>query len=277
MAPRGGRNVLPGFGITLGLTLTYLSLMVLIPFAALFLRGAGLGPGGFWAAVSTPRVLAAFRLSFGASLLAASIDAVAGLVVAWVLVRYEFPARSLVDAVVDLPFALPTAVAGITLTTLFAADGWIGRLAAPLGVRIAFTPLGITLALVFIGLPFTIRTVQPVIEGMEADMEEASACLGAGRWQTLRWVVFPALFPACLTGFAMAFARGLGEYGSVVFVSGNLPMKTEIVPLLIMTKLQQYDYAGATAIAAVMLGASFCVLLTINGIQAWATRSRGRG
>jgi sulfate transport system permease protein len=277
MASRGGRNVLPGFGITLGLTLTYLSLMVLIPFAALFLRAASLGPGGFWAAVSTPRVLAAYKLSFGASLLAASIDAVAGLMIAWVLVRYEFPARSLVDAVVDLPFALPTAVAGITLTTLFTADGWIGRLVAPLGVRIAFTPLGITLALVFIGLPFTIRTVQPVIEGMEADMEEASACLGAGRWQTLRWVVFPALFPACLTGFAMAFARGLGEYGSVVFISGNIPMKTEIVPLLIMTKLQQYDYAGATAIAAVMLGASFCVLLTINGIQAWATRSRGRG
>jgi sulfate transport system permease protein len=275
MALRRGRNVLPGLGITMGITLSYLGLLVLIPFVALFLRASGLGPGGFWTAVSAPRVLAAYRLSFGASFLAAGFDAVAGLVVAWVLVRYEFPGRGLVDAFVDLPFALPTAVAGITLTTLFASGGWIGRLFAPLGLRLAFTPVGITLALVFIGLPFTVRTVQPVIEGMEADMEEASACLGAGRWQTLRWVVFPALFPACLTGFAMAFARALGEYGSVVFISGNIPMRTEIVPLLIMTKLQQYDYAGATAIAVVMLAASFCVLLSINGIQAWAARSRG--
>jgi len=259
----------------MGITLTYLSLLVLIPFVALFLRSTSLGLGGFWSAVSAPRVLAAYRLSFGASFAAAGFDAVAGLVVAWVLVRYEFPGRSLVDAFVDLPFALPTAVAGITLTTLFAAQGWIGRWFTPLGLKLAYTPVGITLALIFIGLPFTVRTVQPVIEGMEADMEEASACLGAGRWQTLRWVVFPALFPACLTGFAMAFARALGEYGSVVFISGNIPMRTEIVPLLIMTKLQEYDYAGATAIAAVMLVASFCVLLTVNGIQAWAARSRG--
>ncbi|HTB23258.1 MAG TPA: sulfate ABC transporter permease subunit CysT [bacterium] len=275
MAMRRGRNVLPGLGINLGVTLTYLGLLVLIPFAALFLRAAGMGPGAFWAAVSSPRVLAAYRLSFGASFLAAAFDAAAGLVVAWVLVRYEFPGRALLDSFVDLPFALPTAVAGITLTTLFADNGWIGRLAAPLGIKLAYSPLGVTLALVFIGLPFTVRTVQPVIEGMEADMEEASACLGAGRWQTLRWVVFPALFPACLAGFAMAFARALGEYGSVVFISGNIPMRTEIVPLLIMTKLQQYDYAGATAIAVVMLVAAFGVLLTINGIQAWAARSRG--
>jgi len=276
MAPSRGRNVLPGFGITLGLTLTYLGLMVLIPFSALILRTLSLGPGGFWLAVSGPRVMAAYRLSFGASLFAAGFDAAAGLVVAWVLVRYEFPGRALVDALVDLPFALPTAVAGITLTTLFAADGWLGALVAPLGVHIAFTPLGIVLTLMFIGLPFTIRTVQPVIEGMEADMEEAAACLGAGRWQTLRWVVFPALLPAVLTGFAMAFARSLGEYGSIVFISGNIPMKTEIVPLLIMTKLQQYDYAGATAIAAVMLFVSFAVLLGVNTLQAWATRSRGQ-
>jgi sulfate transport system permease protein len=275
MAVRRGRNVLPGLGMTLGITLTYLGLLVLIPFAALFLRAAGMGPGAFWAAVSAPRVMAAYRLSFGASFLAAGFDAAAGLVVAWVLVRYEFPGRALVDAFVDLPFALPTAVAGITLTTLFADKGWIGGLAAPLGIKLAYSPLGVTLALVFIGLPFTVRTVQPVIEGMEADMEEASACMGANRWQTLRWVVFPALLPACLTGFAMAFARSLGEYGSVVFISGNIPMRTEIVPLLIMTKLQQYDYAGATAIAVVMLVAAFGVLLCINTIQAWAARSRG--
>jgi len=274
MPLKQGRNVLPGLGITLGITMTYLGLMVLIPFAALFLRTLDLGPGGFWAVVTAPRVMAAYRLSFGASFIAAAFDAVAGLVVAWVLVRYEFPARRLVDAIVDLPFALPTAVAGITLTTLFAPSGWIGRLAEPLGLRIAFTPLGVTLALVFIGLPFTIRTVQPVLEGLEQDVEEASACLGANRLQTLAWVVFPALVPAWLTGFAMAFARALGEYGSIAFISGNLPMKTEIVPLLIMTKLQEFDYPGATAIAAVMLVASFAILLAINGLQAWATRGQ---
>jgi sulfate transport system permease protein len=257
--------------------MTYLSLMVIIPFAALFLKTADLGPGGFWAAVTGPRVMAAYRLSFGASLFAAGFDAVAGLVVAWVLVRYRFPARGLVDAMVDLPFALPTAVAGITLTSLFTTQGWIGRWFAPLGIRLAFTPLGVTLALVFIGLPFTIRTVQPVLEGLDGDLEEAASCLGANRPQTIFWVLFPAIVPAWLTGFAMAFARALGEYGSVAFVSGNLPMKTEIVPLLIMTKLQQYDYAGATAIAAVMLVASFLVLLSVNGIQAWARRGQGRG
>jgi sulfate transport system permease protein len=276
MALKPRRHRLPGLGITLGITLSYLSLMVIIPFTALFWRATDLGWAGFWAVVSAPRVVAAYKLSFGASFAAAGLDAVAGLVVAWVLVRYEFPFKGLVDAFVDLPFALPTAVAGITLTTLFTQDGWVGRLAAPFGVKIAFTPLGVALALVFIGLPFTIRTVQPVLEGLDADLEEAAACLGASRWQTIAWVIVPALIPAWLTGFALAFARSLGEYGSVAFVSGNLPMRTEIVPLLIMAKLQEFDYPGATAIAAVMLVASFAILLTINGIQAWATRGRSR-
>jgi sulfate/thiosulfate transport system permease protein len=276
MAQKKGRQLLPGFGLTLGLSMTYLSLLVLIPFVALFWRSADQGPAAFWAAVSAPRVMAAYKLSFGASFLAAALDAVAGLVVAWVLVRYSFPFRGLVDAMVDLPFALPTAVAGITLTTLFTTQGWVGGLLAPFGIKLAFTPLGVTLALVFIGLPFTIRTVQPVLESFDADLEEAAACLGARRSQTVLWVVLPALFPAWLAGFAMAFARALGEYGSVAFVSGNIPMKTEIVPLLIMTKLQEYDYAGATAIAAVMLVASFVILLGVNGIQAWAQRGQGR-
>jgi sulfate transport system permease protein len=268
------RNVLPGFGLTLGISMAYLSLMVLIPFAALFWRSSALGLGGIWATIADPRVMAAYKLSFGASLISAAVNAVLGLVAAWVLVRYEFPGRKVLDSLVDLPFALPTAVAGITLTTLFVPDGWIGRFFEPLGIKLAFTPLGITLALIFIGLPFSIRTVQPVLEGMDADVEEAAACLGANRWQTISRVLFPTLLPAWLTGFAMAFARAVGEYGSVVFISGNMPMKTEIAPLLIITKLEQYDYAGATAIAMVMLVASFLLLLAINALQAYSRRSQ---
>jgi sulfate transport system permease protein len=268
------RNVLPGFGLTLGISMAYLGLMVLIPFTALFWRASALGLGGIWNTVTEPRVLAAFRLSFGASLLSAGINAVFGLLAAWVLVRYEFPGRKLLDALVDLPFALPTAVAGITLTTLFVSTGWIGRFLAPLGITPAFSPLGITLALTFVGLPFAIRTVQPVLEAMDADVEEAAACLGASRWQTMWRVIFPTILPAWLTGIGMAFARAIGEYGSVVFVSGNMPMKTEIIPLLIVTRLEEYDYAGATAIATVMLLASFVVLLTVNLLQAYSRRSQ---
>jgi sulfate transport system permease protein len=265
------KKLLPGFNLTLGLTITYLSLLVLIPFSALFLKASDLGWTGIWNLITEPRVLAAFKLSFAASLASASIDAVFGLVIAWVLVRYEFPGRSLFDALVDMPFALPTAVAGITLTTLFVPDGIIGRIAAVFGIKVAFTPLGIVLALTFVGLPFGIRTLQPVIQSLEADFEEAAACLGASRRQTLTRVVFPALLPAWLTGFSLAFARAVGEYGSIAFVSGNMPMRTEIAPLLIMSKLEQYDYSGATAIAVVMLTVSFLMLLTVNFLQ-----SRGR-
>jgi sulfate transport system permease protein len=265
------KKLLPGFNLTLGLTITYLSLLVLIPFSALFLKASDLGWTGIWNLITEPRVLAAFKLSFAASLGSASIDAVFGLVIAWVLVRYEFPGRSLFDALVDMPFALPTAVAGITLTTLFVPDGIIGRIAAVFGIKVAFTPLGIVLALTFVGLPFGIRTLQPVIQSLEADFEEAAACLGASRRQTLTRVVFPALLPAWLTGFSLAFARAVGEYGSIAFVSGNMPMRTEIAPLLIMSKLEQYDYSGATAIAVVMLTVSFLMLLTVNFLQ-----SRGR-
>ena len=254
--------------------MAYLSLMVLIPFTALFWRSSELGWAGIWNTVTEPRVLASYKLSFGAALISAAFNAVFGLVAAWVLVRYEFPGRKLLDALVDLPFALPTAVAGITLTTLFVPNGWIGRFFEPLGIKLAFTPLGITLALVFIGLPFSIRTVQPVLEGMDPDIEEAAACLGASRWMTVSKVLFPTLLPAWLTGFAMAFARAVGEYGSIAFVSGNMPMKTEIAPLLIITKLEQYDYAGATAIATVMLCASFLLLLSINALQAYSRRSQ---
>lgn len=268
------RNVLPGFGLTLGLSMAYLSLMVLLPFTALFWRASTLGLGGIFDAVVEPRVLAAFRLSFGASLAAACINAVFGLLAAWVLVRYEFPGRKILDALVDLPFALPTAVAGITLTTLFVPTGWIGRILDPLGIKLAFSPLGITLALTFVGLPFAIRTVQPVLESMDADVEEAAACLGANRWQTIWRVIFPTLLPAWLTGIGMAFARAIGEYGSIAFVSGNMPMKTEIVPLLIITRLEQYDTTGATAIATVMLLASFLTLLGVNFLQAHSRRSQ---
>jgi sulfate/thiosulfate transport system permease protein len=270
---RTTRSVLPGFGLSLGITCTYLSLIVLLPLATVLTRSAELTASGFWAVVSNPRVLASYRVTFGTSFLAAVVNTVFGLLVAWVLVRYRFPGRRLVDAMVDLPFALPTAVAGIALTTLYAPNGWIGAYLERFGVKVAYTWLGITVALVFIGLPFVVRTVQPVLDDLEVEVEEAAASLGAGRWQTFRRVVLPAVAPALLTGFALAFARAIGEYGSVVFIAGNMPMKTEIVPLLIITKLEQFDYAGATAVALVMLVASFALLLAINLLQ-WAARRR---
>jgi sulfate transport system permease protein len=263
-------SVLPGFGLALGFTVVYLSLVVLVPLSTLFWKSASLGPAGFWAAVSAPRVVASYKLTFGASLAAAAVNGLFGLVVTWVLVRYRFPGRRLMDALVDLPFALPTAVAGIALTTLYAPNGWLGAPLDRLGVKVAFTPLGITLALTFIGLPFVVRTLQPVLESLDPEVEEAAASLGASRLATLARVVLPALFPAWLTGVALAFARALGEYGSVVFIAGNMPMRTEITPLLIVTKLEQYDYAGATAIAAVTLAASFVLLLAINRLQTWS-------
>jgi sulfate/thiosulfate transport system permease protein len=265
-------SVLPGFGLTFGFTLFYLALVVLIPLSTLFFRSAGLGLEGLWAAVTSPRVVASYKLTFGASLAGAAINALFGLVVAWVLVRYRFPGQRLVDALVDLPFALPTAVAGIALTTLYAENGWLGKPLAAAGMKVAFTPLGVTVALTFIGLPFVVRTLQPVLESLDPEVEEAAASLGASRAQTFLRVILPALLPAWITGFALAFARALGEYGSVVFIAGNMPMKTEITPLIIITKLEQYDYAGAAAIAAVTLVASFVILLTINRLQAWSTR-----
>ncbi len=265
-------SVLPGFGLAMGFTLLYLSLVVLIPLSTLFWKSTGLGASGFWQAVTAPRVVASYKLTFGASLVAASVNGVFGLVVTWVLVRYRFPGRRLMDALVDFPFALPTAVAGIALTTLYAPNGWLGAPLEKLGIKAAFTPLGITIALTFIGLPFVVRTLQPVLESLDPEVEEAAASLGASRFQTIRRVVLPALFPAWLTGFALAFARALGEYGSVVFIAGNMPMKTEITPLLIITKLEQYDYAGATAIATVTLVASFVLLLAINRLQSWSAR-----
>jgi sulfate transport system permease protein len=278
MATRAGRrhNVLPGFNLALGCTLLYLGLIVLIPLSAAFLRTASLSWDQFWGAVTTPRVLASYRLTFGASLIGATINAFFGLIVAWVLVRYRFPGKRLLDALVDLPFALPTAVAGITLTALLAPNGWIGSLFAPYGFKIAFTQLGVVIALTFIGLPFVVRTVQPVIEDLERELEEAAASLGATRWQTFMRVILPIILPALLTGFALAFARAVGEYGSVVFIAGNMPMQTEITPLLIITKLEQYDYVGATALAVVMLVISFTLLLGINLLQWWANRRAGR-
>jgi sulfate transport system permease protein len=265
--------VLPGFGLSTGFTVLYLCLVVLVPLSALALRSSTLSWDAAWRIVASPRALASYRLSFGASLAAASVNVVFGVLVAWVLARYRFPGRSLVDAVVDLPFALPTAVSGIALTAVYAPAGWIGRFLEPLGLAAAFSPLGVTVALTFIGLPFVIRTVQPVLEELDPELEEAAAVLGAGRWETFRRVVFPVVLPAALTGFALAFARALGEYGSVVFISGNMPLRTEIAPLLVMTRLEQYDYAGAAAIASVLLGASFLLLLAINRLQAW-TRAR---
>ncbi len=266
------RSVLPGFGLTMGLTLLYLSLIVLIPLSATFLKTATMGWGQFWDTVTAPRALASYRLSFGASLIAAAINAVFGLLAAWVLVRYSFPGKRLVDALVDLPFALPTAVAGITLTAVFSSNGWVGRHLEPFGIAIAFTPLGVVIALTFIGLPFMVRTVQPVLQDLEAELEEAAASLGASRWQTMARVILPELSPALLTGFALAFARAVGEYGSVIFISGNMPMRTEITPLLIVTKLEQYDYAGATAIGVVMLVMSFALLFVINLLQWWSQK-----
>ena len=261
------RNALPGFGLSMGFTLLYLGLVVLLPLSTLFLRTAGLTWAEFWQTVTAPRVLASYRLSFGAALAGASVNALFGFLVAWVLVRYEFPGKRVVDGLVDLPFALPTAVAGITLTAIFSSNGWVGRFLAPLGIKVAYTPLGVALAVVFIGLPFVVRTVQPVLEDLDSELEEAACSLGANRIQTFRRVLFPEVAPALLTGFALAFARGLGEYGSVVFIAGNMPGKTEIAPLLIMITLEQFDYAGATAIAVVLLAASFSVLLAINYLQ----------
>ena len=266
-------SILPGFGITLGFTVAYLSLIVLIPLAGLALKASGLGFGGLWAVLMDPRVIAAFRVTFLTALAAALINTVFGLLVAWVLVRYQFPGRRVIDALVDLPFALPTAVAGIALTALYAGNGWIGQF---LPFRVAFTPLGIIVALTFIGLPFVVRTVQPVLQDAEPEVEEAAASLGANRWQIFSRVVFPAIMPALLTGFTLAFARGVGEYGSVIFIAGNLPGVSEIVPLLIIIKLEQFDYAGATAIATAMLVASFFLLLAINLLQHW-TRARHAG
>jgi sulfate transport system permease protein len=267
---RARHSVLPGFRLTLGFTLFYLTLVVLVPVATLPARAMSAGGDALWRALTEPRVLAAYRLSIGASLAAALVNAVFGLVVAWVLVRYPFPGRRIVNAAVDLPFALPTAVAGIALTTLYAPNGWIGRHLDPLGIKVAFTPLGVAVALTFIGLPFVVRTLQPVIESLDADVEEAAVSLGASRGQTFVRVLLPQLYPAWITGTALAFARALGEYGSVVFISGNMPLQTEIAPLLIMTRLEQYDYAGATAIASVLLGMSFLLLLGINPLQAWS-------
>lgn len=263
------KRTLPGFRLTLGYTLIYLTLIVLIPLSAVFFKTAGLGWQDFWRAVTSPRVLASYRLTFGASLIAAAVNAFFGLVVAWMLVRYSFPGKRIVDALVDLPFALPTAVAGIALTAIYSQHGWIGQFTELLGLKIAFTPIGVTIALIFIGLPFVVRTVQPVLEEIEVELEEASASLGANRWQTIQHVVLPGVWPAVVTGFALAFARAIGEYGSVVFISGNMPMRTEITPLLIITKLEQYDYRGATALAAVMLVISFLLLLVINVLQRW--------
>ncbi len=265
-------SILPGFNLALGFTLLYLSLIVLIPLSAAFIRTAELTWPEFWTVVTTPRVMASYRLTFGASFAAAIVNVVFGLLVAWVLVRYHFPGRKIVDALVDLPFALPTAVAGIALTALYAGNGWIGQFLEPLGIKVAFTPIGIFVALTFIGLPFVVRTVQPVLEDIESELEEAAATLGANRWQTFTRVIFPAIFPALMTGFALAFARAIGEYGSVIFIAGNMPMISEITPLLIITKLEQYDYAGATALSVVMLVISFILLLTINLLQWWSRR-----
>jgi sulfate transport system permease protein len=265
-------SVLPGFGPALGFTLLYMGFVVLLPLAAAFLKSAGMTWPDFWATVTAPRVLASYRLSFGASLIAALINAAFGVLIAWVVVRYAFPGKRLIDALVDLPFALPTAVAGVSLTTLYAGNGWIGAPLDALGIKVSFTPLGVVVAMTFIGLPFVVRTVQPVLEDLDVEVEEAAASLGATRWQTFRHVILPAIWPALLTGFALAFARAIGEYGSVIFIAGNLPMVSEITPLLIIIQLEQYDYAAATAIAVVMLVISFLLLLLINLLQWWSQR-----
>ncbi len=272
---RAAARVLPGFGLTLGYTILYLSLVVLIPLSATFLRSTELGLDRFIAVVTAPRVLASLQLSFGASLLAALLNGVFGFIVAWVLVRHEFPGRKLIDALVDLPFALPTAVAGIALTALYAPNGWLGSLLEPLGIKVAFTPLGIVVALAFIGLPFVVRTLQPVLAELDRELEHAAHGLGATGWETFRLVVFPTLWPALLTGCALAFSRCVGEYGSVIFIAGNIPMVSEIAPLMIMTRLEQYEYAEATAIAVTMLLLSFTLMLAINALQLWAQRRQG--
>lgn len=270
-------SVIPGFGITMGFSLLYLSLLVLIPVSMVFLNSAGMGWNYFWETIASERVLSSLKLSFGTSLLAAVTNVVFGLLMAWVLERYTFPGRKIVDGLIDLPFALPTAVAGISLTTLYAPTGWIGQLLVPWGIKVSYTPLGIITALIFISFPFVVRTVQPVLQSINHEVEEAATCLGATKVQTFCRIIFPELFPAVLTGFALAFARALGEYGSVVFISGNMPLKTEITPLLIRTKLEQYDYAGGTAVAAIMLIASFLMLLVINLFQWWANNRHRAG
>jgi sulfate transport system permease protein len=268
---------MPGFNLSLGFTILYLTLIVLIPLSAIFLKTFTMSWEGFWAAVTSERVLASYRLTFGASFIGALFNVFFGGVVAWVLVRYQFPGKRIVDALVDLPFALPTAVAGITLTALYSSNGWFGQfIEGVLGIKVAFTPLGVVVALTFIGLPFVVRTVQPVLEDAERELEEAAASLGASAFQTFRRVVFPTILPSLLTGFALAFARATGEFGSVIFIAGNMPLVSEITPLFIITKLEQYDYAGATAIAVVMLVASFIMLLTINLLQAWARGRNGK-
>ncbi len=274
-AKRATRRVLPGFRLTLGYTLAYLSLIVLIPISALFFKTFTLTFEQFWTAISSPRVMAAYKLTFGASLIAATVNLVFGLLLAWVLVRYKFPGKKLVDALVDLPFALPTAVAGIALTALLAGNGWVGQYLEPMGIKLAFTPAGVVIALIFVGLPFVVRTVQPVLEDSEKELEEAATSLGATRLQIFIKVILPHIAPALLTGFAMAFARAIGEYGSVIFIAGNMPMVSEIAPLIIIGKLEQYDIAGATAVALVMLLISFALLLVINGLQGWQRRRAG--
>lgn len=276
MSKRRARRVLPGFRLSLGYTLFYLSLIVLIPLSAVFLKSATLSWDQFWSIVTAPRVVASYKLTFGASLIAALINAVFGFIFAWVLVRYTFPGKRIVDALVDLPFALPTAVAGIALTAIYAGNGWLGRVLEPLGIKVAFTPLGVLVALTFIGLPFVVRTVQPILEDLDTEVEEVAASLGATRWQTFYKVLLPILLPAILTGFGLAFARAVGEYGSVIFIAGNIPMVSEITPLMIISKLEQYDYVGATAIATVMLAVSFALLLGLNGLQAWTAHQTGR-
>ncbi|HAB69785.1 MAG TPA: sulfate ABC transporter permease subunit CysT [Acinetobacter nosocomialis] len=269
-------RVLPGFGLSLGFTLAYVSLIVLIPLAAVFIKSFGIGWDGLWEILTSERILKSLQLSFSSALIAAFINVVFGLLLAWCLVRYNFPGKRLVDALVDLPFALPTAVAGIALTSLYAPTGWIGQYLEPLGIHVAYTPIGITLALVFIGIPFIVRTVQPVLSDIETELEEAASALGANRWQTITKIILPILLPALFTGFALAFARGVGEYGPVIFIAGNQPFKTEIAPLMIISRLEEYDYAGATTIAAVMLVLSFIILFVINLLQAWANRRTGR-
>ena len=269
-------RVLPGFGLSLGFTLAYLSLIVLIPLSAVFIKSLGIGWDGLWEILSSERILKSLQLSFSAALIAALINVVFGLLLAWCLVRYTFPGKRIVDALVDLPFALPTAVAGIALTSLYAPTGWIGQYLEPLGIQVAYTPIGITLALIFIGLPFVVRTVQAVLSDLETELEEAASALGANRLQIVTKIIMPILFPALLTGFALAFARGVGEYGSVIFIAGNQPFETEIAPLMIISRLEEYDYAGATTIAVVMLVLSFAILFLINLLQAWASRRTGR-
>ncbi|EJO34855.1 sulfate ABC transporter, permease protein CysT [Acinetobacter radioresistens WC-A-157] len=269
-------RVLPGFGLSLGFTLAYLSLIVLIPLSAVFIKSLGIGWDGLWEILSSERILKSLQLSFTTALLAAFINVVFGLLLAWCLIRYSFPGKRLVDALIDLPFALPTAVAGIALTSLYAPTGWIGQYLEPLGIQVAYTPIGITLALIFIGLPFVVRTVQPVLSDVETELEEAASALGATRFQTITKIILPILFPALLTGFALAFARGVGEYGSVIFIAGNQPFETEIAPLMIISRLEEYDYAAATTIAVVMLLISFAILFLINLLQAWASRRTGR-